>query len=115
MLDMENTRGIANKYGCEWLDTLLKDALEKKDLRTYNRIKCVVYHYPEMLKIPQIEFKCALKYASETYICIREGDKRYPMLDEIYRNKHRGQDFEPLGEFETRYITIDDMCKCFGI
>lgn len=107
---------ISNKYKCNWLDILLKELLHNKDLKMYNRVKCITYYYPELLgDMSMNDFKTAIKYADETYVCLGNEDKRYPMFDKIYRDKHEGTDFETHMYGEVRYITIDDICKFFNL
>lgn len=112
---MENTKKIINKYKCTWLDLLLKEALQNRDLKTYNRIKCVVYYYPEILRCDMHDFKAAFKYANETYICLHNDDKRYLFFDKIYSMLHNGADFEEDSYGEKRYLTIEQICKYFKI
>ncbi len=105
-----------NKYKCYWLKQYLKELLTNKDLRTYNRVKCVVYYFPEiLLNTPMNDFKTAIKYANETYICLGAEDARYAVLDDVYKKKNNGVNFEPLEPCESRYITIDDLCNFYKV
>jgi len=105
-----------DKYKCYWLKTYLKELLSIGDLKTYNRVKCVAYYFPEILNnIPMGDFKTAMKYSNETYICLGLEDTRYTVLDKLYKDKNGGADFEPVEWGESRYITIDDLCKFFKI
>lgn len=113
---MGNIRGIINKYKCNWLDLLLKELIRNKDIKTYNRVKYLIYYFPSILNsVSMNDFKAAIKYANETYICLGKEDNRYPMFDKVYMETHEGADFEPFEYGETRYITIEQLCKCFNI
>lgn len=107
---------MRNRYKCNWLDTLLKELLRDKKLKLYNRVKCIIYYYPELLIDAKAdEFMTAIKFANDTYICLCDGDKRYSIFDKIYKESHKGADFESVELFERRYITFEQIFKHFNI
>lgn len=112
---MTSLQEKANKYNCFWLISYLKELLSNKDLKTYNRVKCLVYYFPDILYTPNNEFRTAMKYADETYICLGVNDLRHKGLDRFYKSKHNGEDFEPPTWGENRYLTIEDVCTYFKI
>ena len=113
---MKNIKGIINKYNCNWVDILLKELLYKKDLKAYNRVKCVIYYFPSILNsVSMEEFKGAIKFANETYICLSKEDTRLPIFDKLYNALHEGADFEPYEWGEARYITMEQMFNFFKI
>ena len=107
---------MRNKYNCNWIDILLKEVLQRKDLKAYNRIKCIIYYFPTILDgISMEEFKAAIKFANETYICLGKEDNRYLMFDKLYKELHEGVNFESLEWGETRYITMEQMFNFFNL
>ena len=104
------------KYHCTWLRGYLKELIMKRDLKNYNRVKCVVYYYPEILNgvTDASDFKISFDHADDTYICLGSNDKRYSIFDNIYKRTY-GKDFEPPQWGEVRYITIGEFCKYFKV
>jgi len=104
------------QYKCYWLKEYLKELISNKDLKTYNRLKCMIYYFPDMLNgLTPSDIKAALKYCDETYICLGIEDIRYKAFDKIYKKKNDGKEFEPLNWGECRYITIGDVFNYFKI
>lgn len=103
-------------YNCSWLMEYLKDLLAIKDLKTYNRVKCLLYYYPTILDgvNDKTSFSKAINYSTDTYICLGINDIRYSKLDEFYKTR-RGYEFEPLENFEARYLTIEEFFQYFGL
>jgi len=75
----------------------------------------VVYYFPELLNSNVNDFKIAFKYTDEVYIAIGKGDKRYSVFDKLYSMAHNGADFEEVEYGESRYITLEEICKYFKI
>ena len=103
------------QYKCNWLKDYLKELIISKDFKTYNRIKRIIYYFPDALKsITMEELKITMKNASDTYICLGAEDIRYKAFDNMYEKKY-GEKFNPPSWGEARYITIDKMCEYFGL
>ena len=103
------------KYNCSWLKGYLKVLIRTKDFKTYNRVKCVLYYFPDTLYGMTVDdLKTAFKYADESYICLHEKDSRPKMLDDFYKKKN-GVEFSPYSFMESRYLTIEDICKYFKL
>lgn len=105
------------KNNCPWLGEFLKEKLKNGDLRTYNRIKKVVYYFPSVVSgLSRDNFDMAVRHPDDSYICIGEGDYqfRYKGFDEFY-NKKNGKPFEFEGSFETRYVSLKDIFDYFGV
>jgi hypothetical protein len=103
------------KYNCPWLKDYLKELIRNRDFKTYNRIKCVLYYFPNVLMDASLDdLKIVMQYADDSYVCLGTEDIRYTAFDKIYKEKY-GNDFNPSSFGETRYITIDEICKHFGL
>ena len=103
------------KYNCPWLKGYLKELVRTKDFKTYNMVKCVLYYFPDTLYGMTVDdLKTAFKYANESYICLSEKDCRPKMLDGLYKKKN-GVEFSPNSFMESRYLTIEDICKYFKL
>ena len=112
---MRNLNKKIEDYKCNWLKNYLKELIRNRDLKTYNRVKCVLYYFPDAFKsVSMDDMKIAMRYSEDTYICLGNGDIRYSMFDKIYKDRH-GKDFDTPLWGEARYITIDEMCEHFGI
>ena len=102
---------------CNWLSDYLKEKIERGDLKTYNRIKKVVYYFPSIIDgLTKENFDMAVKHPDDSYICIGANDYafRYKEFDEFYKRKN-GSPFEPQGSFESRYLSLKDIYDYFGV
>ena len=103
------------KYNCAWLKGYSKVLIRIKDIKTYNRVTWVLYYVIDTLYGMTVDdLKTAFKYADESYICLHEKDCRPKMLDELYKKKN-GVEFSPYSFIESRYLTIEDICKYFKL
>ena len=106
---MENNR-------CSWLRGYLKDKLKYGDLKTYNRIKKVIYYFPSVINnLSKESFDMAVNHPCDSYICIsaNDYDYRYKEFDEYYKKKN-GTPFNARA-FESRYVSLQDIYDYFGV
>ena len=96
---------------CQWLDGYLREVLDKRDLKTYNAVKKLLYYFPTLVNgLQKEDFELAMKHSEDTYVCLNANDEcRYKVFDIIYKEKN-GREFEPSTFGETRYVTIKDVC-----
>lgn len=102
---------------CPWLGKYLKEKLSNGDLKTYNRVKKVIYYFPSIVSgLSMDNFDMAVKHPDDSYICIGANDYafRYKEFDEFYKRKN-GSPFEPKGSFESRYLSLKDIYDYFGV
>lgn len=100
---------------CKWLRGYLKHLLSIKDLKTYNRVKVIFYYYPSMfINADYGMVTMALKYPSETYICLGANDERLNWIDVLYKEIN-GKEFDVAPYLEERCITLDDFFGHFGL
>ena len=112
---MRNLNDKIERYKCNWLKDYLKELIKDRDLKTYNRVKCVMYYFPDVFKnVTMDDLKIAMKHSDDTYICLGSEDTRYTVFDKIYKEKNN-KEFEPPLWGECRYITIDEFCKYFAV
>ena len=103
------------QYKCDWLKDYLKELIKGRDLKTYNRIKRVLYYFPNVFySVSLDDLKIAMKHAEDTYICLGSGDIRYVVFDRMYKEKY-GKDFDTPLWGDSRYITIGEFCSYFGV
>ena len=102
---------------CLWLGGYLKDKLKEGDLRTYNRIKKVLYYFPSVVSgLSRDNFDMAVKHPDDSYICVSANDYdfRYKGFDELYKKKN-GIPFNVEGAFENRYVSLKDIYDYFRV
>jgi hypothetical protein len=100
---------------CDWLGDYLKNLIKTKDIRKYNRVKNLIYYFPQIVDgLPQSNFEVAVTKASDTYICLGKDDNRYKVFDDMYEEKN-GKEFEPNTYVDSRYVTVEDVAKQFGL
>lgn len=100
---------------CDWLGEYLKDLLKSKDIKTYNRAKNLIYYFPQIVDgLSKSDFEMAVLKSDDTYICLGIEDNRYKMFDDIYEKKN-GKEFEPNRYGDSRYVTVEDVAKQFGL
>ena len=114
---MKSLEKRISENNCPWLRDYLKEKLKYGDLKTYNRIKKVIYYFPSVIKnLSKDNFDMALKHAADSYICVsaNDYDYRYKGFDEYYKKKH-GTPFKAEGAFESRYVSLQDIYDYFGV
>ena len=100
---------------CDWLDEYLKNLLKSKDFKKYNRAKNLIYYFPQIVNgLSQSNFEFAISKSADTYICLGSKDNRYKVFDVMYEEKN-GKEFEASEYGDTRYITVEDVAKQFGL
>lgn len=100
---------------CDWLDEYLKNLIKSKDFKNYNRAKNLIYYFPQIVNgLSQSNFELAISKSADTYICLGSEDNRYKVFDDIYEEKN-GKEFEPNTYVDSRYVTVEDVAKQFGL
>ena len=100
---------------CDWLGDYLKNLLKSKDFKKYNRAKNLIYYFPQIVDgLSQSNFEIAISKSDDTYICLGSEDNRYKVFDKLYKEKN-GKEFEPNFYGDTRYVTVEDVAKHFGL
>lgn len=104
------------KFNCHWLEPYLRDLLRRKDLKNYNRLKFILYYYPDaMQNSSYFDLKKALEYPDETYICITDEPKnRYLVFDKIYE-MNVGKPFSSSYDIEAEYVSFEEIFEYFKI
>ena len=86
---MMNLNDKIEQYKCHWLKGYLKELIKNRDLKAYNRVKCVLYYFPEVFKnVTMNDLNIAMMHADDTYICLGSEDIRYTVFDKIYKEKN---------------------------
>jgi hypothetical protein len=110
-----NLKNRMQENNCDWLGEYLKNLIKTKDIRKYNRVKNLIYYFPQIVDgLPQSNFEVAVTKASDTYICLGKDDNRYKVFDDMYEEKN-GKEFEPNTYGDSRYVTVEDVAKQFGL
>lgn len=100
---------------CDWLDEYLKNLLKSRDFKKYNRVKNLIYYFPQIIDgLSKSNFEVAITKASDTYICLGREDNRYKIFDDVYEEKN-GKEFEANTYGDTRYVTVEDVSNYFGL
>ncbi len=100
---------------CDWLDEYLKKLLKSRDFKKYNRAKNLIYYFPQIVDgLSQSNFEVAISKSDDTYICLGREDNRYKIFDDVYEEKN-GKEFEANIYGDTRYVTVEDVAKQFGL
>jgi hypothetical protein len=100
---------------CDWLEEYLKNLLKSKDFKKYNRAKNLIYYFPQIVDgLTQSNFEVAILKSDDTYICLGREDNRYKVFDDMYEEKN-GKEFEPNTYGDSRYVTVEDVAKQFGL
>lgn len=100
---------------CDWLEGYLKDLLRTKDIKTYNRVKNLIYYFPQIVNgLSKVNFELAISRPEDTYICLGMEDNRYKVFDDIYEKKN-GKEFEANTCVDIRYVTVEDVFINFGL
>lgn len=108
---MASLKKRMGENNCQWLDDYLKDVLNKKDLKTYNAAKKLLYYFPSLVNgLSRDDFELAITHPDDTYVCLNPTDTRYKVFDTIYKER-TGSEFEPTTFGESRYVTIKEVCE----
>jgi hypothetical protein len=100
---------------CDWLGEYLRNLIKTRNIKKYNRAKNLIYYFPQIINgLSQSNFEMAISKAEDTYICLGSEDNRYKVFDDMYENKNN-KEFEANSFGDTRYVTVEDVVKYFGL
>jgi hypothetical protein len=86
---MMNLNDKIEHYKCHWLKGYLKELIKNRDLKSYNRVKCVLYYFPEVFKnVTMNDLNIAMMHADDAYAGSQSFERLQKAVEDVLGKKY---------------------------